>query len=88
MRTSTPVVADYLTHSRQRFAGMTLPDDSPVLTAIIQAQKNGDIFGLEALAKVCQEAHEMAELRRLSHLAARFADYHSQALEARKLLLC
>jgi len=87
MQIATPLVQDYLYASRRRFAGMTLPDSTPVLAAISQAHRNADILGLEALSKVCKEAKEMAELREQHGLADLFNQYGSAALSARATLL-
>lgn len=87
MRIVTPQVTDYLIASRQRFASMLLPDATPIDRAMAFANRNQDIHGLEALAKLCGEAKEMATLRSQAGLADLFENYATQALQARASIL-
>lgn len=83
----TRQVQAYLQSARQQFSGAHLPDASPVATAIAAALQNEDIHGLEALAKACAEAAEMALLRKQTGVAQVFTDHRTAALTARQSLL-
>lgn len=83
----THQVQSYLHSVRQRFSEAHIPDVSPVAKAIAAATKNADIHGLEALAKACAEASEMARLRKQEVVAQLFDEHRSAALNARETLL-
>lgn len=87
MRIETHQVQTYLNGVRKQFSASHLPDASPVKAAIAAATKNSDILGLEALAKACAEAHEMAVLRNQRGVADIFEQHRRDALDARLALL-
>lgn len=83
----THQVQSYLHAARQRFSEAHIPDASPVAKAIAAAIQNADIHGLEALAKACAEASEMARLRKQEGVANLFDEHRTAALNAREALL-